>query len=282
VPGVLFYDVKDGNGASRILVLKALLDPWPSGGVIAAVPMRDVLISVRFDTLESLKSTQHMMALAHQMYSKEGYPISEELLWSDGESLERLPMRRSGNAMEVVPPPRFKTVLETMKGSSPTPGGVDVQVRDAAAAAQDLMKEYISPEGWRVWLPTDWNHEIYREEGEATTLFYGPGALGSLRISSARLRAAAPPSAINDILKRQTAKFPGSSLMRIGGKEAAHFEFQAEEEGAPLHLNGWLLGDKDAILTVTYTLPAEQKESSKAKSELERVQRMLETIDVRL
>ena len=46
-------------------------------------------------------------------------------------------------------------------------------------------------------------------------------------------------------------------------------------------MNGWLLGDDNAILTVTYTLPVTQKESPKAKSELDSVERMLETIDVR-
>jgi len=281
VPGVLFYDVKDGNGASRILVLKTLLSPWPSGGVIAAVPMRDLLMCVRFDSLENLKSTQHLMALARQMHSKEGYPISAALFWSDGETLERLPMRRAGNAMEVVPPPRFRAVLEAMKANSPTPGNVSVQVRDATAAARDLMQEYISLEGWRIWLPTDWKHEVYREEGKATTLFYGPDALGSLRVSLMRLRADAPPNAIKDILERQTAKFPGSSLVRIGGKDAARFEVHGEEQGTALHMNGWLLGDDSAILTITFTLPVTQKESSKAKSELGAVERMLETIDVR-
>ena len=209
VAGVLFYDVKDGNGASRILVLKALLAPWPSGGVIAAVPMRDLLMCVRFNTLENLKSTQHLIALARQMHSKEGYPISAELFWSDGETLERLPMRRAGNAMEVVPPPRFRTVLEAMKANSPSPHDVSVQVRDATAAARDLMQEYVSPEeGWRIWLPTDWKHEVYREEAKTTTLFYGPDALGSLRVSVMRLRADAPPNAIKDILKRQVASSP--------------------------------------------------------------------------
>ena len=191
-------------------------------------------------------------------------------------------MRRAGNAMEVVPPPRFRAVLEAMKANSPTPGNVSVQVRDATAAARDLMQEYVSPEeGWRIWLPTDWKHEVYREEAKTTTLFYGPDALGSLRVSVMRLRADAPPTAIKDILKRQVAKFPGSSLVRIGGKDAARFEVHGEEQGTPLQMNGWLLGDDNAILTVTYTLPVAQKESPKAKSELDSVERMLETIDVR-
>ena len=100
-------------------------------------------------------------------------------------------------------------------------------------------------------------------------------------MSLMRLRADAPPNAIKDILERQTAKFPGSSLVRIGGKDAARFEVHGEEQGTALHMNGWLLGDDSAILTITFTLPVTQKESSKAKSELGAVERMLETIDVR-
>ena len=82
---VQIYATGDGFDASRILILKDIVRPWPRAGVVVAIPSREILMCLRPESPSDLVELNWMLAMASDIYQNEGYSISGEALWFDGE-----------------------------------------------------------------------------------------------------------------------------------------------------------------------------------------------------
>jgi len=119
VPGLVAYDTGDSYDAARLLVLKDIVNPWPQEGVIAAVPVRDLLLCVRLESLDAIRAMNPTFAFAHDLSMKEGYAITDQPLWFDGSSWEYVPVRIDEKGLGVFAPDRFVEALNRL-GKSPT------------------------------------------------------------------------------------------------------------------------------------------------------------------
>lgn len=119
-PGLAVYDTGDSYDASRVLILRDLIRPFPAMGTVVSIPVRDSLLCVRFDRAEALKAMKTMIGFSQDLFRREGYKITDQPLWFDGEAWEHLPSRASPDGLKVFPSKRFTEALLRLDGSRAT------------------------------------------------------------------------------------------------------------------------------------------------------------------
>ncbi len=114
VPGMQVYLAGDGHAASRLLLLRELIDPWPLGGVLVAVPTPDQLLAVPLDTLENLALVQVLVQSGQLAHSLGHEPVSDQVFWHDGAQYAHVQVTHGEDTVEVMPPPGFLRMIEKL------------------------------------------------------------------------------------------------------------------------------------------------------------------------
>lgn len=114
VPGMLVYLAGDGHAASRMMLIRELLDPWPLGGVLASVPTPDQLLVVPLDTLDHLSTVQVLVQSGQLAHSLGREPVSDQVFWHDGARWAHVQVNHSEDTVEVVPPSGFLRMVEKL------------------------------------------------------------------------------------------------------------------------------------------------------------------------
>ncbi len=117
LPGILACETGDSYDAARMLILKDVVSPWPKEGVVAAVPVRDLLLCVRLDSIDALRAMNPMFAFAQHVASSGAYDITGHALWFDGTTWEYVPTSVSEKKVSVYAPDRFVEMLNRLGGS---------------------------------------------------------------------------------------------------------------------------------------------------------------------
>ena len=117
-PGILFYVANDSYDASRLLILRDIVSPWPAGGVLAAVPFRDMLVCTRLDGIPALKLAEKMVPIVKGAYDTEGYTISDQLFWTDGETWEAVPVEYAKLGVHINVTERLQRAIESLAGEA--------------------------------------------------------------------------------------------------------------------------------------------------------------------
>ncbi len=118
-PGVLACLAEDSFAASRILLLKDLVTPWPGEGVVVTVPTREHLLCVRLEGKDFPLRLKWMVEGARLFYLHEQHPISDQAFWFDGAIWERVPVRYEDRKTIFTPSDRFAQAMVRAGAMSP-------------------------------------------------------------------------------------------------------------------------------------------------------------------
>ena len=144
MPHLFVSETGDTYDASRMLLLKELVQPWPDAGVVVSVPTRDVLLVTALNDPSALQSMHVMVGFAHELFQRDGYTISDQPLWYDGTKWEVLPVRFAEGVIEFHPPEGFVEVLARWQALSEDHAG---------GAATD---SYPDPDAGNFQPPREW------------------------------------------------------------------------------------------------------------------------------
>lgn len=104
----------DNFAASRMLIIRELIDPWPFGGVVAIVPEPGALLCLPLDTLEAIDSLSILATAAHVGSRCPQHGLSDQLFWHDGEEWKHLAVTHGEDNIEVHPPDGFLENMERL------------------------------------------------------------------------------------------------------------------------------------------------------------------------
>ena len=114
VPGMQVYLAGDGNAASRLLLIRELIKPWPLGGVLASVPTPDQLLVVPMDDLDHLATVQVLVQSGYLAHSLGSEPVIDQVFWHDGVRWHHVQVNHLEDTVEVLPPPGFLKMVERL------------------------------------------------------------------------------------------------------------------------------------------------------------------------
>jgi uncharacterized protein YtpQ (UPF0354 family) len=108
---LFFYASEDSYDATRALLIKDLVHPWPKSGVVLAIPSRDHFMYAPVDGQETLRSLDAMAQLITRFTAVGTYLISDQIFWYDGETWEELETYFEDGKSHLRPSDRFKAVI---------------------------------------------------------------------------------------------------------------------------------------------------------------------------
>ena len=114
VDGMLVLVAGDGQAASRMLILRDLLDPWPLGGVLVAVPTPEQLLVVPMNDLSHLSAFQVLVQSGNVAVQLGRASVTDQVFWFDGTSWAHIAVNRHGDEVDVLPPPGFLAMVEKL------------------------------------------------------------------------------------------------------------------------------------------------------------------------
>ena len=117
MPGMLFYitdSSPEAYEASRVLLLKELVDPWPEAGVFVSLPARNHMFCVPFTSPEALKAVQAIVPITLGVYGEDSHKISRDVFRFDGTTFERLPIVMEKGVPKVIVGESVSKALTTM------------------------------------------------------------------------------------------------------------------------------------------------------------------------
>ena len=115
-PGLFSYFSGDSFDASRCLLLGQLAAPWPEHGCLFAAPTRDHLLFAPIRNGFFLKDLNGLIELGGRIFAEQGYRISDQPFWFDGQTWERIPLTRAGKKFAVAPSDRFNEMMIKLVG----------------------------------------------------------------------------------------------------------------------------------------------------------------------
>jgi hypothetical protein len=116
-PGVLFYHTGDSYDASRALLLRDLVQPWPEEGAFVSVPSRDLLVCVPLRDLGAIRQLGPMAAFSRDRSREEAYAICERTFWFDGRAWEPVSIEFEKKGPRIAPSERLTHALVRLGGA---------------------------------------------------------------------------------------------------------------------------------------------------------------------
>jgi hypothetical protein len=110
-PGLYAWLGDDGLGASRALILRDLVRPWPLAGALIAMPSPDQLLVLAISELSALDAVSTLAQTALIAEALGSKPVTEDLFWHDGITLQHVPVVQTDDDVELDPPRDFLLAL---------------------------------------------------------------------------------------------------------------------------------------------------------------------------
>ena len=107
VPGLSVYLAHDGLAASRLLLLPEMLDRWPLGGVVSAVPTPDQLFVLPIEHLDDVSALQTLVQSSTMAHAMGDFPLSDQIFWCDDRGWRHVQVEHGPDTLEIIPPPEF-------------------------------------------------------------------------------------------------------------------------------------------------------------------------------
>lgn len=126
LPGLHLLVAKDGQAASRMVLIPELIDADALGGVIVGVPAPDQLLIVPVKDASALESLQLLASAVSRAMDTTDSPLSDQLFWFDGEAWVPMEVEYGETEITVLPPPSFVGAMSRI-------AAIDL-VREAAEA----------------------------------------------------------------------------------------------------------------------------------------------------
>lgn len=126
LPGLHLLIAKDGQAASRMVLIPELLQSNSIGGVVVAVPAADQLFIVPVRDASALESLQILASAVSRAVDTADTPLSDQLFWFDGEAWSAMAVEYNDEEITVLPPPAFVGAMSRI-------ASIDL-VREAAEA----------------------------------------------------------------------------------------------------------------------------------------------------
>ena len=114
-----YYQSNDGHDAARALVLRHLMQPFPSAGMVFVVPARDFIAFAPVRGGESLELVHHLIERAQPVYANEPGPLSVNAFWFDGEAYEVITAEYGPRGRGLVFSDRFLDALSALPHPQP-------------------------------------------------------------------------------------------------------------------------------------------------------------------
>jgi hypothetical protein len=106
-PGLHLFIARDGQAASRMVLIPELVSPNALGGVIVAVPAADQLLCVPVRDASALESLQVLASALSRAVDTTDAPLSDQLFWFDGSAWVTMQVEYGETEITVLPPPAF-------------------------------------------------------------------------------------------------------------------------------------------------------------------------------
>lgn len=114
VDGLYVFTASDGLSASRMLNLHDFIHPWPTEGVLVAVPTVNQLVAVPLTRTENLDAVRTLLNASEAALWASSMPLSPHLFWYDGFQWIPMPVIDTPTGIEIDPPVVFLDALDRL------------------------------------------------------------------------------------------------------------------------------------------------------------------------
>lgn len=110
-PGVCLYPAVDSFVSTRVMLIRELVDPWPSAGAVLAVPDRSVLALAPIGRTAMIPTLDALARVSREAAGRRPFPITDDLVWFDGHQWEIIKVAGTGAGLHVEPTARLLDAL---------------------------------------------------------------------------------------------------------------------------------------------------------------------------